>query len=74
MSRGHVSKQVGKRIRELRSRKGLSQEALAAEANLHRTYLGGIERGLRNPSLNNLAKLAKALGVPLRELFPDGDR
>jgi transcriptional regulator with XRE-family HTH domain len=62
---------LGKRIRELRSRKGWSQEFLAEESGLHRTYLGGIERGLRNPSLNNLVKIARALGVTLRELFSD---
>jgi transcriptional regulator with XRE-family HTH domain len=67
----HIGRQLGKRIRELRVRKSWSQEALADRAGLHRTYLGGIERGLRNPSLNNLAKLARALDVPLRELFPE---
>ena len=57
------------RIRELRHRKGWSQEKLAELSSIHRTYLGGIEVGIRNPSLKNLAKIAKALGVPLAELF-----
>jgi transcriptional regulator with XRE-family HTH domain len=58
------------RIVELRKAKGWSQEKLAEEADLHRTYIGGIERALRNVSLHNIAKLARALGVPIAELFP----
>jgi transcriptional regulator with XRE-family HTH domain len=57
------------RIRELRAERGWSQERLAEEADLHRTYVGGIERALRNVSLWNIAKLAQALGVPIAELF-----
>lgn len=57
------------RVRELRGARGWSQERLAEEANLHRTYIGGIERGLRNISLHNIAKLADAFGVPITELF-----
>jgi transcriptional regulator with XRE-family HTH domain len=57
------------RIRELRAERGWSQERLAEEADLHRTYVGGIERALRNVSLWNIAKLAHALGVPIAELF-----
>ncbi len=47
----------------------LSQEELAFKARIHRTYLGGIERGERNPLLKNIAAIAKALGVTLSELF-----
>ena len=61
----------GRRVRELRQKAKLSQEKLADRAGLHWTYLGGIERGTRNPSLVNIGKLAHALGVPPRELFPD---
>jgi transcriptional regulator with XRE-family HTH domain len=50
--------QFGDRVRELRARKGVSQEALADQAGLHRTYLGGIERGERNPSLLTAAQPA----------------
>lgn len=64
-----IEKQFGKRVRELRLGKGLSQEELAFKSGVHRTYLGGIERGERNPSLKNVAALAKALGVTLSELF-----
>jgi len=57
------------RVRELRVASGASQEKLAEEAGIHRTYLGGIELGLRNPSLRNIARIAHALGVPVAELF-----
>ena len=60
---------LGKRVRELRTEKGLSQEGLALACDLDRTYIGGIERGERNVGLVNIQKIAAALGVPLRELF-----
>jgi transcriptional regulator with XRE-family HTH domain len=59
----------GKRLRELRTKQGLSQEALALACDLDRTYIGGIERGERNVSLVNIQKIAVAIGVPVRELF-----
>jgi transcriptional regulator with XRE-family HTH domain len=59
----------GARVRELRTKKGWSQERLAAEAKLDRTYIGGIERGERNPSLVNIYRLAKALNVSVRHLL-----
>ena len=59
----------GKRVRELRMAKGLSQEALAHVCHLDRTYVGAIERGERNVSLVNIEKIAVGLGVPLQELF-----
>ncbi len=49
--------------------KGLSQEELAFKAGVHRTYLSGIERGERNPSLKNITTIAKALEISLPELF-----
>jgi len=56
-------------IRDLRHQKGWSQERLAEEAGMHRTYLGGIETARRNPSLRNIIRIAIALGVPVKELF-----
>ena len=60
----------GRRLRELRLLKGMSQEALAFESGLHRTYVSSAERGARNVSLINIEKLALALAVPVRDLFP----
>ena len=60
---------LGYRIRELRVKIGLSQEELGFRAGLHRTYIGSIERGEQNVSIDNIHKLAKALKVSLSELF-----
>jgi transcriptional regulator with XRE-family HTH domain len=62
-------KLVGIRIRELRLAKGISQEALADEAGVHRTYMGSVERGERNISLENIVRIAKALRVRPHELL-----
>lgn len=67
-----IQQRFGQRVRELRLARGLSQEELAFRARIHRTYLGGIERGERNPALKNIAAIAGALGVGIRELFPEG--
>lgn len=64
-----VAKALGGRIRSLRKGRGWSQEHLADEANMHRTYLWGIERGVRNPSLRHLTQIADALGVSIAALF-----
>ena len=56
-------------LREARSEKGLSQEALADRAGLHRTYISQIERGLKSPSLKSLEQIANALGIPLSNLL-----
>lgn len=60
---------VGLRLRQLREQQGLSQESLGDRANLHRTYVGSVERGERNPSLNVLYALADGLGVGIEQLF-----
>ena len=69
-----LQKQVGNRVRELREKKGLSQEALASVCDLHRTYVGLIERGERNLSLTTLEQLAKGLEVPVSELLVGSER
>jgi len=62
-------KDFGNKIREIRKQQGVSQEGLADLADLDRTYIGGIERGIRNPSLRNIGKIAKALKIKPRDLF-----
>ena len=64
-----VQEQFGKRVRELRKDRGLSQEALALACELDRTYIGSVERGERNISLLNIHKLAGALGVQAKDLL-----
>ena len=59
----------GKKIREVRAERGLSQEALADIANIHRTYIGMVERAEKNITLLNIQKLAKALKIDIKELF-----
>jgi transcriptional regulator with XRE-family HTH domain len=56
-------------VRELRLRRGYSQEELAERANLHRNYVGGVERGERNLSLINIVELARALSVKPADLL-----
>lgn len=62
-------KTFGKRVRELRNKVGLSQEELAEVAGLHRTYIGGIERGERNVAILNVFEIARALRVRPADLF-----
>ena len=64
-----IGERFGHRVRELREAMGLAQEELAFKVGVHRTYLGGIERGERNPSLKNIDLIANALGISLAELF-----
>ena len=59
----------GEKVRELRKEKNLSQEQLAFEADLHRTYIGMIERAEKNVTLINIEKIAKALNVNIKDLF-----
>jgi transcriptional regulator with XRE-family HTH domain len=59
---------LGRAVREVRARRGLSQEALGERAGLHRNYVGSVERGLINPTLKTLLALVGGLAVPLGEL------
>jgi transcriptional regulator with XRE-family HTH domain len=68
-SRQDILIRFGQRLRALREATGLSQEAFADRCQLDRTYISGIERGRRNLSLLNIDRIAKALRVPLKELF-----
>jgi len=64
-----IKKKLGEKIREIRKKKGFSQEALAFKSNLHRTYISDIERGFRNVSIENIEKIAKALGLTPKDLL-----
>ena len=61
-------RKLGARVQRLRQDQGLSQEEFADRAGLHRTYVSGVERGIRNPTVTVLGKLAAGLGVTLPEL------
>lgn len=64
-------KKFGDRVRELRQKQDLSQEELAFKADLHRTYIGMIERGERNITLLNIHKISFALNVSIKEMMKD---
>lgn len=58
-----IRRRLGLNVQRLRREKGWSQEELADQAGLHRTYVSGVERGIRNPTITIVEKLALALGV-----------
>ncbi len=64
-----VKEEFGKRLRALRKKEGMSQESLAYESDLDRSYVGGVERGERNISLINIRKIADALGISPKDLM-----
>ena len=66
-----IKKKFGKQVKKLRLEKGLSQEKLAYEADIDRTYIPSIEKGERNVSIVIAEKLAIALNIPISELFKD---
>ena len=64
-----IAKIIGQRIRNYRTQKGLSQEKLAELAGCHPTYIGQLERGEKNATLESVEKIASAMDIPLSELF-----
>ena len=64
-----IKKELGRRIRELRKTRGWSQEKLGERADLHPTYIGGIERGERNVAFENIVHIASAFGLSLSQFF-----
>jgi transcriptional regulator with XRE-family HTH domain len=66
--------QFGNKVRALRKANGMSQEDLSFDADLHRTYIGMIERGEKNISLLNIEKIAKALNVEIKDLFDETEK
>lgn len=68
MGRTNAQQKLGKRVKQLRIEMNLTQEKLGELTSLDRTYISGIERGVRNPSIKNIDKLAKALKVKPSEL------
>jgi len=71
MSKKNILIAFGEKVRELRKEEGLSQEGLSFKADLHRTYIGMIERAEKNITLINIEKIAKALSVDIKELFDE---
>jgi len=66
---GIIQEEFGEQVRNLRKKRGWTQEELAEAAGRHWTYIGGIERGERNVTLQVVSDLAHALGVDIEELF-----
>jgi len=69
-----IKKAFGEAVREIRISQGKSQEQLAFDSNLDRTYISGVERGIRNISVVNIQKLAEAFAMSLTELFERVER
>lgn len=64
-----IAKQLGQRIRELRTQQHMSQEELSFKAGISPAHLGQIERALKNPTIDTIAKIAAALDIPIPDLF-----
>ncbi|MBQ9336729.1 MAG: helix-turn-helix transcriptional regulator [Lentisphaeria bacterium] len=65
----NICKEFGDRVRQLRVAQGLSQEVLAQKSGLHRTYIGSVERGERNISLENIQKITRALRITIADIM-----
>jgi transcriptional regulator with XRE-family HTH domain len=68
MARTSVNQKLGKNLKRIRNEKGVTQERLQELSGLDRGYISGVERGVRNPSMRNVEKLAKALKVSVSDL------
>jgi len=66
-----VRKRVGRNLKKYRKEAGFSQEGLALECGLHRTYVSGVERGIRNPTVVVLEQIAKPLSIPTWKLLEE---
>ncbi|MCK0097727.1 helix-turn-helix domain-containing protein [Yoonia sp. F2084L] len=66
-----IRKRVGLNLKKYRKAAGFSQEGLALECGLHRTYVSGVERGVRNPTVVVLEQIAKSLGIPAARLLDE---
>lgn len=73
-SKNKILIKFGEKVREIRKEKGLSQEELAHKADLHRTYIGMIERAEKNITLINIGKIANALNIDNKELLVINDK
>ena len=71
MAVGDLQKTVGRNLRAYRVERGFSQEGFADVLGVHRTYMGGVERGERNLTLKSLEKMAEQIGVEPRELLEE---
>ena len=69
-----LQRKFARNLRQIRNRRGLSQEELAERADLHRTYVSGLEREIRNPTLSVIEKIADALEVRPDELLAEKER
>lgn len=68
-----ILESFGKKLREIRLKKGMTQEDLAEKADVHRTYIGMVERAEKNVTLKNINKIANALGVSIPDLLPKNE-
>jgi len=69
MAVGDLQKTVGRNLRAYRMERGLSQEAFAEVLGVHRTYMGGVERGERNLTLKSVERMAEKLGIDAEQLM-----
>jgi transcriptional regulator with XRE-family HTH domain len=74
MPRSPRQARLGRAVKAVRLAQGLTQEELAARADLHPTYISDIERGARNPSWDAVARLAEGMGVPVADIAAEYDR